>query len=463
VSGPIDAPAVGRYELDRGVVRRAAGRLLVGGTPARLVRLSATGSRALDQLLAGTATARAAALRDRLRGSGMLHPLAAAPAAAEVTFVIPVCDGGEALTRLVGGLVAGGAVIVVDDGSGDGSPQRARAAGARVISNPGPPGPAAARNAGLAAAKTGLVAFLDADCLSPGDWAASLAPILEEDPELAIVAPRVRGLPGAGAIARYETGYSPLDQGAEPSLVGPGRRVGFVPSAALLARREALLAVGGFDHRLRVGEDVDLVWRLIEAGWRVRYAPEAEVFHLPRTSLVGLARQRVAYGGSAAVLDARHPGAAAPLRAGWRTLAVWGAAAAWGWRGGVATATASVLAIAAGGEDRDTRLALGGLAVRGQLGASRRLCGAAVRDWLPLTLLACAVSPRARRGAALALGVDFFASRRPGGAPIGLASRLALRLLDVSSYSAGLWAGMVRRRSLGAALPRLGGVADRPK
>jgi len=55
-----------------------------------------------------------------------------------------------------------------------------------------------------------------------------------------------------------------------------------------------------------------------------------------------------------------------------------------------------------------------------------------------------------------ALAVDLFASRRPGGAPIGLAPRLALRLLDVSSYSAGLWAGMVRRRSLRAALPRSG-------
>ena len=52
-------------------------------------------------------------------------------------------------------------------------------------------------------------------------------------------------------------------------------RVAYVPTAALLVRRAAL--GDGFDESLRNGEDVDLVWRLIEAGWRVRYEPAVQV------------------------------------------------------------------------------------------------------------------------------------------------------------------------------------------
>ena len=51
------------------------------------------------------------------------------------------------------------------------------------------------------------------------------------------------------------------------------------PTAALVVRRRALEAVGGFTPGLRVGEDVDLVWRLVGAGWRVRYAPDVTVGH----------------------------------------------------------------------------------------------------------------------------------------------------------------------------------------
>ena len=63
---------------------------------------------------------------------------------------------------------------------------------------------------------------------------------------------------GNGPVLAYEAARSPLDLGDEPGLAGPGRRVGFVPATALVVRRSAFEAVGGFDTRLTVGEDVDL-------------------------------------------------------------------------------------------------------------------------------------------------------------------------------------------------------------
>src|SRR5690606_10496937 len=90
---------------------------------------------------------------------------------------------------------------------------------------------------------------------------------LAAPPSVGLVAPRVRSTPGPGLLERYEVASSPLDLGPRPSTVRPGGRVGYVPSAALLVRRVAFVEVGGFDARLRYGEDVDLVWRLVAAGW----------------------------------------------------------------------------------------------------------------------------------------------------------------------------------------------------
>jgi mycofactocin glycosyltransferase len=466
-----------RYALDHWVRRSDRGRLLAGGAPARLVRLSDAGSRALDGLLAGERGGASERLLVRLRAAGLVHPLAERPSAAPLTTVIPVRDGGESLAALVAAARQWGETIVVDDRSTDGSAERARAAGARVIANDGPPGPAAARNAGLRAAATELVAFVDADCsvgadpVPPGsavaissairgkarphsarlpgsDWAPRLAGLLEDDPGLALVAPRVRSAPGNGAIARYEVACSPLDMGPAASLVGPGRRLAYVPSTAMVARRSLLLELGGFDERLRFGEDVDLVWRLAAAGWRVRYAPEAAVLHRPRPTATALARQRFEYGRSAAALDRLHPGEVAPLRLDPYGAATWAAGAALGWRGAGAATALAIAAVARRGSDAASRRALAGVAARGQLQSGRHLARAIVRDWLPLTALACAISPRARRVAALAAALDL-ASRPAQAAPLPL-----LRALDHAAYAAGLWAGALREHSPSAIMPR---------
>lgn len=443
-----------RYSLDRGARRSDAGRLLTGGAPARMIRLSAAGAAALDCLLAGEPAAGAVGLRDRLRGHGLIHPVADDRVAA-VTFVIPVRDGGATLPALAAQLGEWGPVIVVDDGSRDGAAELAAQAGATVIANDRTPGPAGARNAGLAVTETKLVTFLDADCACRRDWARPLAALLGEEPELALVAPRVRSVAGEGAIARYEVSGSPLDMGPYPGLVGPGRRIGFVPSAALVARRETVLELGGFDEGLRFGEDVDLVWRAIAAGWSVRYAPELEVEHRPRPTLRALARQRFEYGGSAAQLERRHTGAAAPLRIDRGGAALWLSVLTVGARAGGAVAIATTARAAARQRDRPAALAIAPLSMLGQLHTGRGLARAITRDWLPVTLATALFSRRVRRAALTALAVDVVAAT--GGKPRLAVPRFALlRIVDNASYSLGLWQGAFGERSLAALLPRLG-------
>ena len=134
---------------------------------------------------------------------------------------------------------------------------------------------------GARVATTELVAFLDADTLPPPDWIERLAGHFD-DPRVAAVAPRIR------AANRRR---SPLD-------MGPNRIVPYVPSAALIVRTPVR-----FDETLRYGEDVDLIWRLLDQGHRVVYDPSVVVLHHEADVL----RRRFRYGTSAAPLAARHP------------------------------------------------------------------------------------------------------------------------------------------------------------
>ncbi|MCY3925763.1 MAG: glycosyltransferase [bacterium] len=87
--------------------------------------------------------------------------------------------------------------------------------------------------------------FLDADVeVTPG-W---LAPLLAHfaDPAVAAIAPRVRARAADGStLDRFERHCSPLDMGPLPSIVSPRQRVRYVPSAALLFRRDVLDALDG--------------------------------------------------------------------------------------------------------------------------------------------------------------------------------------------------------------------------
>ena len=103
----------------------------------------------------------------------------------------------------------------------------------------------------------------------------------------------------------------------------PYGRVAYVPSAAMICRRSAILAVGGFDESLAAGEDVDLCWRLLDSGSRLRYEPVAMVSHEHRSRLREWLARRVFYGTAAAPLSRRHPDKTAPLVVSVWSLLAW--------------------------------------------------------------------------------------------------------------------------------------------
>ncbi len=446
-----------KFELDPSVQRFETGRLLAGGVPPKRVRLSEREARILDAILAGgKLEAEADALALELSGSGMIAPLPPpAPTAVELTTVIPVHNGGPELADLIARLLPRGEVIVVDDRSTDRSGELAAAAGARVVANTGTQGPGGARNAGLRAARGELVAFVDADCLVEIGWSDGLAALLEADPRLAVVGPRIRSAEGASQVAQYERRFSPLDLGPLPGVVGHGLQVGYLPAAALVGRRETLISFGGFDESLRFGEDVDLIWRLQAAGHLVRYVPQVEIEHSPRPSLAALLQQRWGYGTAAPEIEERHPGAAAPLRASPASYLIWLAALHSPLSGGTMLALNAWRATR-GGEPGSSPQSQLRAAVGDQVQASVRLAHALSREWLPLTALAALSSRRLRRLLALALAADAVTvGLGRSGPPLAAPVVGCLRLLDNAAYAGGLWTAVARRRAPAALFPRL--------
>src|SRR5690606_31114204 len=187
-------------------------------------------------------------------------------------------------------------VLVVDDASADraGTARVAAEHGARLVRRESCGGPAAARNAGLAACRRPFVAFLVSDGVPEPGWLRRLLGHCA-DPGVGAAAPRI--LPArdgsGGVLARFEAARSRLDMGPAPARVAPGGPVSYVPSAAPVVRRAA--CPGGFDPDMLVGEDVDLVWRPADAGWAVRDGPAAAVRHAPRTRLGPLPPRRAGH------------------------------------------------------------------------------------------------------------------------------------------------------------------------
>lgn len=457
---PVGLPVV----LDADVRRLEGGAVLLGGEPGRLMRLTPAGVRWLDRLADGRPVPQhVRALARTLVDGGLAHPRPAPVPATDVEVVVPVRDRADELGRCLSALGRGGAVLVVDDGSDDPGAVAAvaRRHGARVLRLPRNGGPAAARNAGIAATRSEVVALLDSDCLAPPGWLEALLGHFA-DPSVAAVAPRVQAAAegpraGGGLLAVYARERGPLDLADREARVRPGSRVPYVPTAALLVRRTALPSPA-FDPSLRFGEDVDLVWRLHDRGWTVRYDPRTVVRHTEPERWRSWLTRRHAYGTSAAPLADRHGDRLTPLvLPPLPTLAVVGLLAR---RPGIACAAAVLAALrlhrqlrAAGLERTASRRTAVRVTAQAVLGVAWGAGGAGAVVTAPL-LVALLVPRRTRAAAALALVVPPLAehrSRRPAVDPVRWT---AVRLLDDLAYASGVWRSCWSSRTVAPLVPR---------
>lgn len=456
-------------QVDRRVRVLGAGSALLGGSPTRLLKLAPAARTMLDDGRLEVRDAVSAQLARTLLDATVAHPRPpSGPSHLDVTVVIPVCDNISGLQRLVTAL-RGMRIVVVDDASAT-PVQKSDLSSAHcdveVIRHPCRKGPAAARNTGLQACATDFVAFLDSDVIPQRGWLEALLGHFC-DPAVALVAPRIVGFGQSDSlVARYEAVRSSLDLGLREAPVVPYGTVSYVPSAAIICRRSALTEVGGFDETLQSGEDVDLCWRFIEAGARLRYEPVALVAHDHRTQLRDWFARKAFYGESAAPLAIRHPGKTAPLViSGW-TLVLWilfAMGSGVGYLASMAIAGITGRRIANSLRGVDTAPGeVAAVAARGLWSAVLQLASAICRHYWPLAMVAAALSRRCRHVIVVAAVLDGVVDwvNRNGNADddtrrIGLLSYLFLKRLDDVAYGTGLWTGVVQERHLGALKPQI--------
>ena len=194
-------------------------------------------------------------------------------------------------------------IIVVDDGSSDGTGDAARAAGAdRVVRVPHG-GPAAARNAGVEAAQGEVVIFTDADCEPVADWIAKMTEPFA-DPDIAGVKGVYRTRQKAW-IARF----TQLEYETKYARMAHRERIDFVDTYSAAYRRAIFLTNGGFDVIFKTAsvEDQEFSFRLARKGYRLVFVPDAVVYHRHNATVDHYWRRKFGIGYWKALLLRWHP------------------------------------------------------------------------------------------------------------------------------------------------------------
>ena len=168
----------------------------------------------------------------------------------EVDVVIPTFRRPEALASCLKSLesqtLAPASIEVVDDSETD-------------------YGPGTSRNIGWNRGSGRYVAFIDDDCLAQGDWIESIQRVFSEND-----------------IGGIEGGITTSDENGETIDFNPPNRFRWnrFKTANLAVRRDILEEIGGFDERYHMHrEDTDLAWRVIDAGFKMAWAPQCRVHH----------------------------------------------------------------------------------------------------------------------------------------------------------------------------------------
>ncbi len=203
-------------------------------------------------------------------------------------------------------------VIVVDDGSTDDSaaiareflrPGEQRNGAVRLVQQENR-GLSCARNTGIEAATGEIVAFCDSDAAVDSRWLYHLVGALLSG------GPGTEGVGGPN-LPPAGDGWVAAAVSASPGTathVLMGDDAEHVPGCNMAFWKSALVALGGFDPRFRsAGDDVDICWRIQNAGGRLAFTPSAVVWHHRRDSARGYFRQQRGYGEAEADLASKHP------------------------------------------------------------------------------------------------------------------------------------------------------------
>lgn len=189
-------------------------------------------------------------------------------------------------------------VIVVNDGSTDLLAEIVGEYPFKLINTPNR-GLSSARNTGMLAATGEIVAYIDDDAYPDAHWLQYLAHAFAISNHAGIGGPNIAPK-GDGMIAE-SVANAP---GGPTHVLTADQIAEHIPGCNMAFRRDALLAVGGFDPIFRTaGDDVDLCWKIQAAGETIGFHPSAVVWHHRRNSVKAYWKQQKGYGRAEAILE----------------------------------------------------------------------------------------------------------------------------------------------------------------
>jgi hypothetical protein len=224
----------------------------------------------------------------------------------EISVIVPAHNAADTLDRCLSALLeqsmCPSEVIVVDDGSTDGTAETARRFGVTLLTQ-GQAGAGAARNRGAQAAGGKLLLFTDADCAPAHDWIERMAAAFED--EQVVAARGVCRSDQNAAAARF----AQLEYDEKYRQLAAHPTVDVVSTYSAAYRRGVFARFGGFDEGFSgaTSEDQELSFRLARQGLKIVFLPDAVVAHEHNVSLVGYAKRKFWIGYAKARVGRRHP------------------------------------------------------------------------------------------------------------------------------------------------------------
>jgi GT2 family glycosyltransferase len=213
------------------------------------------------------------------------------PLGLEVTVVIPVYDGGEKFRLCLDALAACDPapkeLVVVADGESDGSWRMAKQYDAKIVELPNSGGPSRARNMGAENATGDIILFIDADVAVPKEAIATVITAFQNAPEIA-------ALFGSYDDAPFEPNFLSQYKNLFHHYIhqNSSEKASTFWSGCGAIRRTVFDAIGGFDENYGTPsiEDIELGYRLIEAGYEIRLVKALTAKHLKRWGTISLVK-----------------------------------------------------------------------------------------------------------------------------------------------------------------------------